>query len=99
LKNIGWAFFLVAAALLTVEVAAEAQQSGKIYRVGFLDQSTAAGSAVLLEAFRQEPSKLGWIEEKNITIECRFAEQKNERLPELATRFHSSIQRRRPAWA
>ena len=29
-------------------------------------------------------SKLGWIEGKNITIEYRFAEQKDERLPELA---------------
>ena len=37
-----------------------------------------------MEAFRQELSKLGWIEGKNITIEYRFAEQKNERLPELA---------------
>ena len=40
--------------------------------------------AVLVEAFRQELSKLGWIEGKNITIEYRFAEQKSERLPELA---------------
>ena len=40
--------------------------------------------AVLLDAFRQELSKLGWIEGKNITIEYRFAEQKLERLPELA---------------
>ena len=40
--------------------------------------------AVLVEAFRQELSKLGWIEGKNIAIEYRFAEQKNERLPELA---------------
>ena len=37
-----------------------------------------------MEAFRQELRKLGWIEGKNITIEYRFAEQKNERLPELA---------------
>src|SRR5262249_42390637 len=43
-----------------------------------------SGMAVLLDAFRQELSKLGWIEGKNITIEYRFAEQKNERLPELA---------------
>ena len=64
--------------------AADAQQPGKIFRIGFLDASTASGSAVLLEAFRQELSKLGWIEGKNITIEYRFAEQKTERLPELA---------------
>ena len=63
---------------------AHAQQTGKIFRIGFLDTSTASGSAVLLEAFRQELSKLGWIEGKNITIEYRFAEQKPERLPELA---------------
>jgi len=40
--------------------------------------------AGLLEAFRQELSELGWIEGKNITIEYRFAEQKPERIPELA---------------
>jgi putative ABC transport system substrate-binding protein len=39
---------------------------------------------VFLEAFWQEMNKLGWIEGKNLTIEYRFAEQKNERLPELA---------------
>jgi len=61
-----------------------AQQAGKIFRIGFLDPSTVSGSAVLLDAFRQELRKLGWIEGKNITIEYRFAEQKNERLPELA---------------
>jgi putative ABC transport system substrate-binding protein len=64
--------------------AVDAQQPGKVPRIGFLDSSTASGSAVLVEAFRQELSKLGWIEGKNIAIEYRFAEQKNERLPELA---------------
>jgi putative ABC transport system substrate-binding protein len=70
--------------LLTAAPAARAQQPGKIFRIGFLDASTAAGMAVLLKAFRQELSKLGWIEGKNITIEYRFAEQKPERVPELA---------------
>ena len=65
-------------------VVAQAQQTGKIFRIGFLDASTASGSAVLLDAFRQELRKLGWIEGKNIAIEYRFAEQKSERLPELA---------------
>jgi putative tryptophan/tyrosine transport system substrate-binding protein len=69
--------------LLTVFLA-EAQQTGKIFRIGYLDSSTAGGSAVLVKVFQQELSTLGWVEEKNITIEDRFAEQKNERLPELA---------------
>jgi putative ABC transport system substrate-binding protein len=64
--------------------AADAQQPGKIFRIGFLDPSTASGIAVFLEAFRQELSKLGWVEGKNIAFEYRFAEQKLERLPELA---------------
>src|SRR5262245_17777503 len=60
-----------------------AQQTGNITRIGVLDPSTASGSAVLLEAFRQELSKLGWNEGKNISIEYRFAEQKGG-LSELA---------------
>ena len=66
-------------------VVAAAQHPGKIFRIGFLDPSTASGSAVLVDAFRQELSKLGWIEGKNFTIEYRFAENKGQdRLPELA---------------
>ena len=77
-------FRLLATAILISAPAADAQQTGKIFRIGYLDPSTASGSAVLVEAFRQELSKLGWIEGKNITIEYRFGEQKPERLPELA---------------
>jgi putative ABC transport system substrate-binding protein len=64
--------------------AAQAQQAGKTFRIGYLDPSSASGSAVLVDTFRQELSKLGWIEGKNITIEYRFADGKNDRLPELA---------------
>jgi ABC-type uncharacterized transport system substrate-binding protein len=70
--------------ILLITGLAEAQQTGKIRRIGYLDNSTASGSAVLVDAFRQELSKLGWIEGKNIIIESRFAEGKNDRLPELA---------------
>jgi putative ABC transport system substrate-binding protein len=75
---------LIALVLLAVAVIADAQQAGKIFRVGFLDTSTASGMAVLVDAFRQELSKLGWIEGKNIAIDYRFAEQKPERVSELA---------------
>jgi putative tryptophan/tyrosine transport system substrate-binding protein len=76
--------FAVCVMLLALCASAEAQQPGKIFRIGFLDNSTASGSAVLVEAFRQGLSKLGWIEGKNITIEYRFSDQKLDRLPELA---------------
>jgi len=62
----------------------DAQQAGKVVRIGVLDPSTASGSAVLWEAFQQELRKFGWVKGQNVTIEYRFAEQKNERLPELA---------------
>jgi putative tryptophan/tyrosine transport system substrate-binding protein len=72
------------AMLLALCGSVEAQQPGRISRIGFLERSTASGSAVLLTAFREEMSQLGWIEGKNITIEVRFADQKLERLPDLA---------------
>ena len=77
-------FWFLATAILISAPAANAQQPGKIFRIGFLDTSTASGMALLVDAFRQELSTHGWIEGKNIAIEYRFAEQKNERLPELA---------------
>jgi hypothetical protein len=85
IQNRKWVgIFAIVVALTVCGARAEAQQPTKIRRIGLLDGSTAAGSAVLVDAFRQELSKLGWIEGKNITIEDRFAEQKSERIPDLA---------------
>src|ERR1044071_4226388 len=76
--------WLLATLFLANVSLADAQQTGKIFRIGFLDPSTASGSAVLVDAFRQELTKLGWTEGKNIVIEYRFAENKGQdRLPEL----------------
>jgi putative tryptophan/tyrosine transport system substrate-binding protein len=85
MKKAAVSSFLVVAMLMTVAVLADAQQpTGKIFRIGFLDSGTASGSAVLVDAFRQELSKLGWIEAKNVTIDYRFAEQRSERVAEFA---------------
>jgi putative ABC transport system substrate-binding protein len=85
IQNQKWAgVFAIVAALTVCGARVAAQQPGKIFRIGFLDGSTASGMAVLVDAFRQELSKLGWIEGKSFTMEYRFAEQKPERLPELA---------------
>src|SRR5262245_54895950 len=78
------AIVTLCAMLLVLCGSVDAQQTGKVARIGFLDSGTASGMAVRVDAFRQELSKLGWIEGKNIAIEYRFAEQKLERLPELA---------------
>jgi ABC-type uncharacterized transport system substrate-binding protein len=85
IENRKWAgLFAIVVALTVCGARAEAQQPGKIFRIGILDNSTASGSAVLLDAFREELRKLGWIEGKKIAFEYRFAEHKDERLPELA---------------
>ena len=84
MQNPTWVSIAIVLTLFFGDAAASAQQTNKIFRIGYLDSTTASGSAVLVEAFRQELSKLGRIEGKNIAIEYRFAEQKAERLPELA---------------
>ena len=61
------AVITLCAVILALCVPTHAQQTGKIFRIGFLDPSTASGMAVLVDAFRQELSKLGWIEGKNFT--------------------------------
>ena len=76
--------FVFAILLLGIVHPGHAQQPEKIFRIGYLDGGTAAGNAVLMKAFLQELSKLGWIEGKNFTIEYRFTEGKPERGIELA---------------
>jgi putative ABC transport system substrate-binding protein len=78
------AIFAIGVAFTLCGAVADAQQTGKVLRIGFLDVSSASGMAVLVDAFRGELSKLGWIEGKNFSIEYRFAEGKIDRLPELA---------------
>jgi ABC-type uncharacterized transport system substrate-binding protein len=73
----------VAGGLLAAPLAAEAQQTGKVYRIGYL--SIASGPSPRTEALRQGLRELGYIEGKNITIEYRFAQDKIDRLRALAT--------------
>src|SRR3990172_410794 len=63
--------------LLAAPLVAEAQQAGKVYRIGFLDMSTPAASAARIEAFRQGLRDLGHIEGQNVKVEWRFAEGKD----------------------
>jgi putative tryptophan/tyrosine transport system substrate-binding protein len=75
---------LVAVVLLALGVIAEAQQPQKIPRIGFLSTQFASRVPASTNAFRQGLGELGYVEGKNIAIEYRWAEGKNDRLPELA---------------
>ena len=68
---------------LVLPVAAEAQQGGKVSRIGFLFYGSP-GPSPELDAFRQGLRELGYIEGQNITIEYRFAGGRVGQLPELA---------------
>jgi putative tryptophan/tyrosine transport system substrate-binding protein len=71
-------------ALLFVPFCVDAQQKAKVYRLGFLASGTSTASVGMVEAFRDGMSELGWVEGRNVVIDYRFAEGRNERLPDLA---------------
>jgi putative ABC transport system substrate-binding protein len=71
--------------LLAAPLAAKAQQTGKVYRVGILtNKASDPAEARLWQAFRSGLRERGWIEGTNIRIEFREAEGNFARLPELA---------------
>src|SRR5215510_6476764 len=77
-------FLAVAAMFFAVCAIAEAQQPGKIYRVGYLSSLDPARESARSESIRLALRERGYIEGQNIAIEYRYAEGKLERTPELA---------------
>jgi putative tryptophan/tyrosine transport system substrate-binding protein len=69
------------AGALSVPLAAEAQQVGKVYRVGML---LAGERPIQVEALRQGLRELGYIEGQNVRIEVRHADGRFERLSVIA---------------
>ncbi len=63
---------------------AEAQQAGKVYRIGYLSAPTRASVEEVVQAFLRALRGLGWVEGQNLIIEYRWADGKIERLPALA---------------
>ena len=76
--------FLSALAILATPLVAEAQQTGKVYRVGILtNKASDPAEARLWQAFRSSLRERGWIEGENIVLEYRWTEGNFARLPEL----------------
>ncbi len=80
---------LLPTVLLPAVSLVEAQQEGRIRRLGFLSNFSAShsGSARWLEAFRQGLRAHGWVPGKNITIEYRLMAGRRKRLPEAAAQL------------
>ena len=70
--------------IVVAPLAVEAQQAGKVYRIGVLIHSSASIYERRIEAFRQGLRDLGYVEGKNVTLEYRWSEGKLDRLPQLA---------------
>ena len=74
------------ALLLALSVPADAQQTGKVPRIGILAPgSSTFPTSAYHDSFRQGLRELGYIEGKNIFIEIRYAEGKQDRLSDIAT--------------
>jgi len=78
------AFVAGLGAVLATPLGVEAQQAGKVYRIGYLGNASAATQADRVESLRERLRDLGYVEGKNIVIEFRWAEGRYERLPDLA---------------
>ena len=76
--------WLLATLILTTVCAAEAQPAGKAPRIGFISGASRATESTRLDGLRQGLRDLGYVEGRNIFIEYRFADGKNDRLPGLA---------------
>jgi putative tryptophan/tyrosine transport system substrate-binding protein len=68
-------------------IAARAQQAGTLPTIGFLVAGTPASHGTWFAALVQRLRELGWIEGRNLTIEYRWAEARNERFAEIAAEF------------
>ena len=68
-------------------LAARAQQPERMRTIGFLGSGTPSSQAQRTAAFVQRLHELGWIKSRNVAIEYRWAEGRNERAAEIAAEF------------
>jgi putative ABC transport system substrate-binding protein len=72
------------AGVLAVPLAAEAQPAAKVYRIGLILTLAPGENEHIVKALDQGLRELGYVEGRNLALERRFAEGKQERLPALA---------------
>jgi putative tryptophan/tyrosine transport system substrate-binding protein len=77
----------IAGSAVAWPLAAHAQQRTKLPTIGFLGAGTPSGYSQWVAAFMQQLRERGWIEGRNIALELRWAEGKNERFADIAAEF------------
>src|SRR6516162_3402820 len=82
MRRIGLA--VVVAVSLVGSLAAQAQQAGKVYRIGVLEVVSQESNAANLSTLQQGLKELGYVTGRNFVLEYRSAEGRAERFPELA---------------
>jgi ABC-type uncharacterized transport system substrate-binding protein len=83
MRRIGLA--VVALNLILISLSVEAQQAQRVYRIGFLGQTSPSDYSSQIAALRQGLRDAGYQEGANLFIEYRWAEGRLGRLPSLAT--------------
>src|SRR5713101_7829230 len=74
----------LASGLLVAPFAAGAQQTGKVYRIGFIQTAAPNEMGHLIKTLDEGLREFGYVEGRNVVFERRFAEGRQERLPALA---------------
>ena len=80
-------FFVALGGAAAWPLVVRAQQPGKLRTIGFSGQSTRSAESELVAAFTQRLHELGWMENRNITIEYRWSEGRAERFVQIAAEF------------
>jgi ABC-type uncharacterized transport system substrate-binding protein len=69
-------FLLISlAGALAAPLAAEAQPSARVLRIGVISSGSPASSATSVDAFRQRLRDLGYVEGRNIAVEVRYVDE------------------------
>src|SRR6516162_3637694 len=71
----------------TWPLTARAQQPAKLRTIGFLGANNATFERASTDAFVQRLRELGWVENRTVAIEYRWAEERDERFADIAGEF------------
>jgi len=80
-------FITLLGGAIALPLAVRAQEPAKLPIIGLLGSSTALIESQRVAAFVQRLHQLGWIENRNVVIEYRWAEGRQERFAEIAAEF------------